>query len=205
MANSLVRHWLWGLALVSSALGAQNATRTCNELLFDGKSFEVDGKTNLIKLLAPRITQCGMSIAADEALATSVDVQAKSEWTFSGHVRITLDSAVVTSDSAVFTFDDKELGRAELAGQATFEDASEGKTPVRGGADKVVYDYTTRTLRLTERAWVNKGQVEANGCDFVYNLTTRNFGSGSSDCGDEFKIRYSPKKSDDAAGADPPR
>lgn len=205
MAIWLARHWLWGLALGSSALAAQDATRRCTELLFDGQSFEVDGKTNLIKLLAPRITQCGMSIAADEALATSVDVQAKSEWTFSGHVRITLDSAVVTSDSAVFTFNDKQLGRAELVGQATFEDASEGKTPVRGGAAKVLYDFTTRTLRLTEGARVTKGQIEASGCDLVYNLASRDFSSGSSQCSDRFVIRYLPKQGDTAAGADPPQ
>ena len=136
-----------------------------------------------------------MSIAADEAVATGIDFQAKSEWRFNGHVRITLDSAVVTSDSAVFTFDDKQLARGELAGQATFEDPQPGgKEPARGGANKIVYDYAARTLRLTENAWFQtRVSAQATGCDLVYNLTTERVTSGSSDCSDQVSDQISAK------------
>jgi lipopolysaccharide transport protein LptA len=205
MASFLGRLSVCALALGSGALAAQDR-RPASELLLDMQSFEIDNKTNLINLRGPRITQGDLSIAADEALATGIDFQAKSEWKFNGNVRITLDAAVVTSDSAVFSFDDKQLARGELAGNATFEDAQpDGAEPARGGASKIVYDYTGRTLRLTENAWFQGDGVQAEGCDLVYNLTTERVTSGSSDCADLFRIRFLPKQGENAAGADPPR
>jgi lipopolysaccharide transport protein LptA len=202
MASFLGRVTACALALGSSALGAQNS-QPASELLLDMQSFEIDNKTNLINLRGPRITQGAMSIAADEAVATGIDFEAKSEWKFNGNVRITLDSAVVTSASAVFAFDDKELARGELAGDATFEDAQPEGEPARGGANKIVYDYKGRTLRLTENAWFRGDGVQAEGCDLVYNLTTERVTSGSSECADRFTIRFLPKQGDAAPAAPP--
>jgi lipopolysaccharide transport protein LptA len=203
MANSLSRFWICALALGSSALAAQGG-RPANELLLEMQAVEIDNKTNLINLRGPRISQGDMSIAADQAVATGIDFQSKSEWKFTGNVRITLDSALVTADTAVFSFDDEELARGELAGNATFEDKQPDEAePARGGASKIAYDYTGRTLRLTDNAWFQGDGVQAEGCDLVYNLTTERVTSGSTECADLFRIRFLPKQ--DAAGADPPQ
>src|SRR5262245_53432625 len=108
MANSLGKFCICALALGASALAAQDRAKPADEIVLStGGSFEIDNKTNLVKLHGPvRITQGAMSIEADEALATGTEFQAKSEWTFNGRVRITTDRAVMTSESAVFTFDD---------------------------------------------------------------------------------------------------
>jgi lipopolysaccharide transport protein LptA len=204
MANFPARFFVCALALGSSALAAQDGARPAEELVLDMQSFEIDNKTNLVNLHGPRITQGAMSIAADEAFATGIDFEAQSEWRFSGNVHITLESAVVTSDSAVFSFDDKRLARGELVGQATFSDAQpDHEEPARGGANKIVYDYTQRTLRLTENAWVQSEGVQAQGCDIVYNLTTEGLASGPSDCADRFQLRFLPKKGDNEAAASP--
>jgi lipopolysaccharide transport protein LptA len=206
MANLLASPFVCVLALGVSAVAAQERARNCTEVLLDMQSFELDSKTNLINLRAPRITQCEMTIVADQAVATSTDVQAKSEWRFNGHVKITLASGVLTSDTAVFTFDEKQLARGELTGQATFEDPNAGdKDPARGGANKIIYDYAARTLRLTENAWFHRDQYQASGCDLVYNLSTEHLTSGSTTCADRFQIRVLPKQGEPAAGADAPR
>ncbi len=208
MANLLGRSTFCALALGASALAAQQSRAPLDDLVLDMQSFEIDTKTNLINLHGPRITQGDMSIAADEALATDKESRAKSEWRFNRNVRITVASTLVTSDSAVFAFDDKgQLSRGELAGQATFEDPQPGrKEPARGGASKIIYDYAERTLRLTENAWFQSEGVHAQGCDIVYNLDTEGLKSGSSDCADRFQMRFPPKQQNDSAAvADPPQ
>jgi lipopolysaccharide transport protein LptA len=209
MANSLAKPTLCALALAASALAAQDRRAPLDDLVLDMQSFEIDTKTKLIKLYGPKITQGDMSIAADEALATDMESRAKSEWRFNRNVRITVASTLVTSDSAVFAFDEKgQLSRGELAGQATFEDPQPGrKEPARGGASKIIYDYAERTLRLTENAWFQSEGVHAQGCDIVYNLDTEGLKSGSSDCADRFQMRFPPKQQEDdrAAVADPPQ
>lgn len=200
MANFLSSLCVLGLVLGSCALAAQS-TRTA--LVLEMQSLEIDNKTNLINLRGPKITRGDMSIAADEAVATGLDFESKSEWKLKGNVRITLDSAIVTSDSAEFTFDDDELARGELMGRATFQDAHpDNAEPARGGANKIIYDYTGRTLRLTEGAWFQGDGVQAEGCDLVYNLTTERVTSGSTQCADLFRIRFLPKQ--DAARTNPP-
>jgi lipopolysaccharide transport protein LptA len=196
MANFLGRLSALGLLLGSCALAAQDE-RTA--LVLEMQTLEIDNKTNLINLRGPKITRGDMSIAADEAVATGLDFESKSEWKLKGNVRITLESAVVKSDSAEFTFDDDELARGELAGGATFEDTQpDTPEPARGGASKIIYDYTSRTLRLTENAWFQGDGVQAEGCDLVYNLTTERVTSGSTECADLFRIRFLPKQQDAA-------
>jgi lipopolysaccharide transport protein LptA len=205
MANSLGRTCICALALASSALAAQDGAPKPNELGLVMKSFEIDGKTSLVHVLGPlTVTQGDVTIEADEAVATGMDSRAKSEWKLSGHVRIRFASAVLTADSAAFTFDEKQLARGEITGQATFEDTRpERKQSARGGANKIVYDYAGRTLRLTEKAWFQGEGVQATGCDIVYNLNTER-ASGSSDCEDPFQLRFPRKQGASAAGADPP-
>jgi len=210
MASSLRNLWLFAAAaMMSSALAAQDQTAS-DDLLFDTQSLTIDSKTNLINLIGPHITQRGLSIGADEALATTTDFEARSEWRFTGHVSITLDGALIKADSAVFTFANKRLSRGELTGHATFEDTKrEGaKAPVRGGANKLIYDDTARTLRLSESAWVHKDQYEIQGCDIIYDLKDERVTSGSADCGGQlFRIRVlsQAQQGANAAPADPPR
>ena len=151
----------------------------------------IDRKTNLFHLREPRITQGAMTIQADEALATGVDFNEHSEWRFTGHVRINVDSALLEADRAIFTFDADRLARGELDGRpATLTDHNAThKEPVRGGANKLVYDYAAHTLRLSEHAWINKGQTEIQGCDLIYDFNDERVTSGSSDCGEAFRIR----------------
>jgi lipopolysaccharide transport protein LptA len=204
MASSFRNIGLIALAATATcALGAEEA----GQLVFESQSWTLDGKTNLIHFRGPKIAQGDLGIEADEAIATGIEFEQQSEWRFTGHVRIKLKGALITSDSAVFTFADKRLAKGELTGSATFEDTDrvEGKTPVRGGADKVFYDDTARTLRLSENAWVHKDQYEMQGCDLIYNLNGEGVSSGSPNCPQPFRIRVLSQQEENAAATAPPR
>jgi len=207
MANSLRNLLICVLAsLMSPALAAQNAG--CHDdVVLDSGPFVLDGKTNLINVQAPRITQCKVVITADEATATAIDFEARSEWRFKGHVRVVVEGAVLSADSAVFTFVDKRLARGELAGTAKFEEArgADGKDPISGGAGKLVYDYQAKTLRLSDNAWVHKPRqydVEG-GCDLIYDLNEQRVTSGSTACGQNNRIRVLPRQDGEAGAAAP--
>jgi lipopolysaccharide transport protein LptA len=190
----------WGSATVA----AQNSGS--EELLLDSESFSFDNQSNLVRIRAPRITQGGLKIEADEAVATGLDFDARSEWRFSGHVRITVESAVMEAESAVFTFDNEQLARGELVGDpATFEDSNaDGQFPISGSAGALSYDYVARTLRLTGNAWLRRDRTEVTGCDLIYDFAAERFRSGSADCGEAYSFRVLPRATDPAAATSPP-
>jgi lipopolysaccharide export system protein LptA len=73
----------------------------------------------------------------------------------------------------------------------------------------MIYDYTSRTLRLSDNAWVHKDQYEVQGCDLIYNMVDRGVKSGSADCGQPFRIKMKSQPGEqqgaDAAAEAPPQ
>lgn len=198
--------WFSLLAVAGhTALAAQSGGEP-KDLLLDSASLTLDRKTNLIQLTKPRIAQGNLVIEADEALATGIEFDAKSEWRFTGHVKITVDTAVIEASAAVFTFDQQQLSRGELTGRpATFSDVDPAREkPISGGADTVTYDYAARTLRLSSNAWIHKDQYEIKGCDLIYDFNDERVSSGSADCADLFRLRVLSNQEQPAAPADAP-
>jgi lipopolysaccharide transport protein LptA len=194
MAPSLLNSvCICGLALATGfTVGAQNDEP--EELVLASESLTFDGHTNLFQLHAPQITQGGLHIEADDALATGIDFNAQSEWRFTGNVRITIGSAVIEAASAVFTFEQKRLSRGELEGTpVSFSDVDPTRqVRVSGHAQKMSYDYVARTLRMIDNALVQKDRVEMQGCDLIYDFTAERVTSGSADCADLFRVRVLP-------------
>jgi lipopolysaccharide transport protein LptA len=195
------------ICVAATAHCALAAEGDSEQLVFESQSWTLDGKTNLIHFVGPKIKQGDLGIEAEEAVATGIEFEQQSEWRFTGHVRIQLKGALITADSAVFTFADKRVARGELTGSATFEDTErvEGKSAVRGGANKVLYDDMARTLRLSENAWVHKDQYEMQGCDLIYNLNGEGVSSGSPNCPQPFRIRVLSQQDENAAATAPPQ
>jgi lipopolysaccharide transport protein LptA len=205
MARSLLSNArTFGLAVVVGfAADAQNDA--VEELVLDSQSLAFDGQAKLFELRAPRITQGSLRIEADEALATGIDFNARSEWTFTGNVRITIETTEIQSSSAVFTFEQKRLARGELAGTpVTFTDVDTvRKTSVTGQAQKMSYDSIAKTLRLTDTARMQKDNVEFQGCDLIYDFGAERVTSGSADCADRFRVRV--LRDDQPSSPDPPQ
>jgi lipopolysaccharide transport protein LptA len=208
MANSFRNLLICGLAsLMSPALAAQSSA--CREeVVLDSGPFVLDGKTNLINMRTPKITQCNVVVTADELTATANDFEKQSgEWRFMGNVRVAVGGAVLSADSAVFTFADKRLARGELAGAAKFEDAQTeaSQEPISGGAGKLIYDYEAKTLQLSDNAWVHKPhQYDVQGgCDLIYDLNEQRVTSGSAACAKKNTIRITPHQDGEAPAAAP--
>jgi lipopolysaccharide transport protein LptA len=195
MASSLRNLLICVLGLTAShALAAQGASTVCRDpVALESGPFVLDHKTNLIDVQMPKITQCKTVITADEATATGLDFDTRSEWRFKGHVRVLVDNNFeLTADSAVFTFADKKLSRGQLLGTATFVDR---QTKDNGGANKVVYDDVAKTLVLSDNAQVNQAQYRIQGgCDLLYDLNEKRVSSGPTVCAEPNKIRVLPSE-----------
>jgi lipopolysaccharide transport protein LptA len=185
---------------VCTVLAAQEGARS-DDLVLDAESLTVNRQTNLLEAHHPRIVQGNVRVEADESVATGVDSEQSAEWRFKGHVKVTVDTAVLEADSAVFMFDRKQLSRADLEGApASFTDLeATQKKPVRGSARKLAYDHMARTLRMSGDAWIKKDQYEIQGCDLIYDFKDERVTSGSTDCGDQLFRLVVPKKSEQQA------
>jgi lipopolysaccharide transport protein LptA len=194
MANLLLSQFCAGglvLALSLAASGQNDGEPP--ELLLDSESLTFDGQTNLFKLGGLEITQGNLRIEADEAQATGIDFAERSEWHFTGNVRITVDTAVIGADSAIFAFDNKRLSRGELLGApVSFTHLEpERAKPVIGTADRMVYDHLARTLRM-QNGRLERDRTEIRGCDLIYNFTTEGIASGDANCENPFRLRVLP-------------
>ena len=141
------------------------------------QSFVLDNKTNLINS-ARRASRRARRDHGRRSDRDGARLPAQSEWRFKGHVRVTLDIGRVTSDTAVFTFADKQLSRGELVGNATFEDEAGGRTP-RGRANKIVYDDNAQDAAPDRKRVVRtRLSTRSRGCDCSTTRTTKRVTSG---------------------------
>ena len=170
-------------------------------LVFEFESATIDG--NLIRAMRPRIAQGDLRIVADELLATSIEIDEASEWRFTGNVRLEAGTAVIEAESAVFALSEERLSRGELAGApVSFRDIDvTEQTTITGHAHKMTYDDLARTLRMTGDPWVEKGRIEIQGCDLIYDFNSEGVTAGSPDCENPFRARVLPRDPDERAAA----
>jgi lipopolysaccharide transport protein LptA len=171
------------LALIFAG-GAQEAGEG-QEIVLESGPLTFDAEKNVFEVKAPKIWRGDLHITADDAVATSVEFEATSEWRFDGRVRIEAGATVMNADSAVFTFREERPALGELEGApASFVHSDpERNKPASGTANKISYDDVARTLRLTGDVLFQRDRTEVRGCDIIYNLMTEGFSSGDSDCG----------------------
>jgi lipopolysaccharide transport protein LptA len=182
------------IALVwSAAMNAQDQEDEPLPILLDAESSSFDQKNETVVFRRLSITQGNIGISADEAVATALDFE-RSEWSFTGNVRITIESATIQADSAELVFQDHGLVVAELRGDpAIFEDLSETREqPISGSANRLSYDNTTRVLQMNEGARLAEGSNEMTGCNLIYDLEQEKITSGSSGCDEQVVITIVP-------------
>lgn len=151
-----------------------------------------------------RFTTTAGTMAADEAVSLLYEDE-RQEWRLTGNVRITSGTAVLNADSAIFMLDSGVLVTAELRGNpASVQDtAAESGNMISGGANILRYDEDARTLRLLESARLQDEAYEFSGCDLVYDFDRERVTSGSSDCGEDVRIRIVPPAETSEADATP--
>jgi lipopolysaccharide transport protein LptA len=166
-------------------------------IVLDAESSSFDQKNDTVVFRGLQITQGELGIRADEAVASALDFE-RSEWSFSGNVRITVESAKLEADTALLVFKDHALLTAELTGRpARFEDLSlTRRQPISGSANRLTFDNVERVLRLSEGARLSEGSNEMTGCDLIYDLEQQQITSGSSECGEQVVITIVPPSGD---------
>lgn len=180
---------LW---LGTAAHGQEGAVE---EILWSADSWARSGNTYVIR--SPRIEGGELLIEADEAVTTSLELNAR--WELSGSIVMAVGTARLEADGAVFEFEGGELVAAELAGDpATFEEtAPEQAGPVRGEAMRIVYDSEAGTVQMQGGTRFVMGQHSMSGCDFLYDLEG-GLESGSNECGVPLAVTFVPQNDEDA-------
>jgi lipopolysaccharide transport protein LptA len=207
MVNSILklRHALATLAFFSClAMSAEDGEPL--PILLDAASSSFDQKNETVLFRSLQITQGDLGIRADEAVASALDFE-RSEWRFTGNVRITVESTTIAADSAELVFEAHALVVAELRGApARFEDLSETREhPISGSANILSYDNVDRILRMNEGARLSEGSNEMTGCNLIYDLGQEQITSGSSGCDEQVVITIIPPSDDtEPESASPP-
>jgi lipopolysaccharide transport protein LptA len=130
----------------------------CNGVDIDSGELRTNFKTNVTELPNVTITGCNARIQALKASTTNVDF-ANSKWTFEGNVRIRIDQpqqGTLKSDRAVVDFQNSQIQSVTITGSpAEFEQTgTQPRGSARGRAGKIVYDFSTGTVTLSDDAWL---------------------------------------------------
>ena len=196
MVNSVHRFGL-GALLVVPAITLAQAGDENPRVSLDAEWSSFDKLSNTMMFRGLRIAQGDFMIEADEAVALDLEFD-RSEWEFSGNVRIDLDTTVIESSQAEILFETHERLVVELrGGPARFEDRNPGRGDrIRGGAEVLCYESAAGTLRMTGGAWLSEGPNEFKGCDLIYDINEKKITSGSSECGEPLVITIVPPVDD---------
>jgi len=167
---------------------------------WESNSFALDRGSNTMTFDGFRIVGENWSLSADAATARATELEFEvGEWWFQGHVKVVLDTASLEAGSAVFTFRQKRLVRAELRGSpVTFEDAVvTADSPVQGTSETLRYDDDRGTFELLGSVTLTVGPYRTTGCDLVYYLGQEEFTTGSTQCQERFRTIIVPQESAD--------
>ncbi len=171
----------------------------------DADSSDFDGKSKHLVFKGVRITQGELGIQADSAEASQLDFE-NSLWVFRGNVRIDLETAFIESEEAILNFIDHTLSSAVIKGSpAQFEQqAPDEPAPTRGHAGLMEYDFLTGTVKLTDMAWLRRGDDEISGNTLVYSIKDERMIASSDDTENRVRITITPRESDtpDPAGTE---
>ena len=192
MVNSVHKFGL-GALIVVPAIALAQAQDEDLRVSLDAEWSSFDRQSNTMMFRGLRIAQGDFMIEADEAVASDLEFN-RSDWEFSGNVRIDLDTAMIEASRAEILFETHELLIVELQGDpARFEDRNpERGDPIRGGAEVLRYESAEGTLRMTGGAYLSEGPNEFRGCDLIYDIEEKKITSGSSECGEPLVISILP-------------
>ena len=164
---------LFAAGLLGVAEGAQ-APCANQEIVLEGKPFEMDYRNNNAVLRDVVITQCSVRIQAAEADIRGGLNLDNSHMTISGDVRITAEGGSLKSDKAIVSFRNKRIAAATITGTpAQFEQQREDGTVARGRANTIDYETTDGTVSFNTNAWLSYGRNEVTGQKFVWNIRTQ--------------------------------
>lgn len=191
-------------ALILPASAATILPVSREPIALDAESSEYDRSGNRLMFRQVRITQGGLSIAADQAVANNLDFAA-STWEFEGHVELRGQGTRILADSASVRFSNHQLVHATAAGApATFErDATPELRALSGEAEVIDYDARESRLELRGAARLVDGSNRFNGHQLVYLVEEdRLLASSSESRGEQVSVVITPATIDELRDGD---
>jgi lipopolysaccharide export system protein LptA len=169
-------------------------------IALEADSSEFDKEKNRLVFRQIKITQAGLTIAADTAVADGLDFS-QSVWTFTGSVNIDGEGSHIRGSAAQLVFTDHRLTQATTTGQpATFDRESDPEEDVRalsGNAQSIKYDAVASTLVLNGQARLLDGSNEITGDSLTYNILEDKL-VASSDEASQVRIVITPQPNTEA-------
>jgi lipopolysaccharide transport protein LptA len=159
------------LAACAAAAGAQEREQLPIQVEARGGT-DFDYSKGVFKFYGITITQGGVKVTAESAVANGLDVK-DSSWEFSGAVRISMPDSALASDNARVRFTGGEIASAAVTGNpATFRQERKDEH-AEGRADRIDYDLKRGTVVLDGDAWLSDSGKEITGSNLVYSMTTQ--------------------------------
>ena len=200
-----------GVLAQAPASGVASLEKCQGKIELESKELRTNFKTNVTEMPNVVITGCDARIQARSASATKVDF-VDSKWTFEGDVRIHIDQpqqGSLKSDRAVVDFRNNQIQSLTITGSpAEFEQKrGESNGTARGRAGRIVYDFSTGTVTLSDNAWISDGGgKEINSAQLVYDINKQAVlgTSKSGDGGERVKITINPQATKQNGGGSNP-
>jgi lipopolysaccharide transport protein LptA len=155
-------------------------------------SLRGEGRAQLGKV---HIFGCGADIRAGNASTNRMDVE-DSTWTFDKGVEIKIGGGQGTlqSDKAVVTFRDSQIQQAVITGSPAQFEHTRGGVTTKGRAGRIVYEFASQKVSLTEDAFVSDGgRTNVNAANLVYNLRTQDLELDGKGSGKGFSLKIDPR------------
>jgi lipopolysaccharide transport protein LptA len=166
---------LIALAMLACAAVARAAEPATIDI--DAGALHVDTTANRLLLKPVQIRQGAMSIRADEAWVSGVEINfSNTEWRFSGAVHITFDGGELDASEATAKFLGNRLQTAHATGgPATFSHTGADNDRLsRGRASTIEYNVPQGRIRLAGDVWFSDGRGEvATSAPLTYSLAGR--------------------------------
>jgi len=192
--------WLAGASGTLPAAGIGKAP-----VDWEARSWDLDYKTHVMHLHSEvKISQGEMSVAADEAVATTADEKSRnSHWVFTGNVHIRAESqGDLHADRATVEIINGALASALVTGSpAQFQQTrTSADRLVKGHAATINYDVAAATVRLSGDAagdaWLSEDNSEnaMHSPSITYNVRDKHIqGDAGNAPGDRVHVAISPR------------
>jgi lipopolysaccharide transport protein LptA len=163
---------LFLLAAAWAGAGSGAEEREQLPIQVEARSSDFDYQNGMLKFDAITITQGGIRITAEHAVASGLDFK-DSNWEFSGTVRISMPESALASDTARVRFSGGEIESAAVTGApATFEQKRKDEL-AQGRANRIDYDLRRGAVELDGDAWLSDGKTEITGAKLVYSTANQ--------------------------------
>lgn len=167
--------------------------RSLQPVSVEAESSDVDYRSSRVVFDRVRITQGDLVVEARRAVATGLDFRA-SRWELTGQVQITGTEGRLQSDSAVVTFRDNRVARAEITGTPAEFTGTGDRRIAHGRAARIVYDVVAGTVRLSGKAWLSDGRNDITGETLVYSMREKRVMATADEQGSErVRITINPQ------------